>query len=397
MSTLLNRTRRGQRGFSLVELMVGMAIGLIGITIITHLYLTNEKYKRSTTGAGTAQVNGAIALYTLERDIRAAGYGINHSALLSCTCAGAGCSPLRYHHNGVYSFPPAGAAVASRPALMPAPVVITSTAGTPDTITVLSSGDNEAAIPIQLTENMANAGASFKLDGTANYREPAASVWLSPNGYFLIVAQAGTCALARATNVTASSSNIDHTGASLWNPAAGSTLPTFAAGAYVFNIGITPVWRTYSVLTTANAYKLQVSDVLRVIDGSAPTPLQIVDDIVDIQAEYGRDANNDGQVADAEWTPTPPASAAEWLQVLAIRVGVLARSGNYERPDPPGSACAATTATPVWSGSYVSGSFPPGVVKPESAFTVPGGLPSCYKHRVFETVIPLRNMIWRQS
>ena len=87
-----------------------MAIGLIGITIITHLYLTNEKYKRSTTGSGTAQVNGAIALYTLERDIRASGYGINHSALLACTCVGAGCSPLRYHYDGTYSYPPAGAA-----------------------------------------------------------------------------------------------------------------------------------------------------------------------------------------------------------------------------------------------------------------------------------------------
>jgi len=40
MNTAL--TTRRQRGFSLVELMVGMAIGLIGITIITHLYLTNE-------------------------------------------------------------------------------------------------------------------------------------------------------------------------------------------------------------------------------------------------------------------------------------------------------------------------------------------------------------------
>ena len=55
--------RARQSGMSLVELMVGMAIGLIGITIITHLYLVNEKYKRSTTGSGTAQVNGAIALY----------------------------------------------------------------------------------------------------------------------------------------------------------------------------------------------------------------------------------------------------------------------------------------------------------------------------------------------
>jgi large subunit ribosomal protein L9 len=29
-----------------------------------------------------------------------------------------------------------------------------------------------------------------------------------------------------------------------------------------------------------------------------------------------------------------------------------------------------------------------------SVFTLPDGLPSCYKYRVFETVIPLRNMIW---
>ena len=57
-------------GMSLVELMVAMLIGLIGIVIITHLYITNDRYKRSTTGTGEAQVNGAIALYTIEREIR---------------------------------------------------------------------------------------------------------------------------------------------------------------------------------------------------------------------------------------------------------------------------------------------------------------------------------------
>ena len=396
MNTAL--TTRRQRGFSLVELMVGMAIGLIGITIITHLYLTNAKYKRSTTGAGTAQVNGAIALYTLERDIRASGYGINHSAALGCSCTGAGCSPIRYHYNGVYSFPPAAGAVATRPPLMAAPVVITSTAGTPDTITVLSSTDNEGAVPNALFENMANALAHLRTDGTAGYTPPAAGTeFVAPNGNFLLVAQAGTCMLTRVTNVIPGST-LERSSTSLWNPSAGSSLPAFSAGAYVFNLGITPVWRTYSVLTTANAYKLQVADVLRVVDGSAPTPLQIVDDIVDVQAEYGRDANNNGTVEATEWSPTAPANATEWQQVLAIRVGVLARSGNYEQPDPPGSACAATTSTPEWAGSYVANTVPPkSTVKPESAFTVPGGLPSCYKHRVFETVIPLRNMIWRQS
>lgn len=382
---------RRERGFSLVELMVGMAIGLIGITIITHLYLTNEKYKRSTAGSGTAQVNGAIALYTLERDIRGAGYGINHSAALGCTCAGANCSAIRYHYNGVFSYPPAAGPTAL-PALMAAPVVITSTAGTPDTITVLSSTDNEGAIPSVLTENMANSNAAFKLDGTAGYLPPGAE-WTAPNGNFVLVAQSGVCALTRVTNVVPAASNLEHASTSLWNPGTPGTLPTYSAGATVFNLGITPLWRAYSVVTAANAYKLQAADVLRVIDGSA-APLQIVDDIVDIQAEYGRDANNNGTVADTEWTATPPANATEWQQVLAIRVGVLARSGNYERPDPVGGPCAATTATPTWSGTYIPTTT---TVKPESAFTVPGGIPSCYKHRVFETVIPLRNMIWRQS
>jgi type IV pilus assembly protein PilW len=390
-------TTRRQRGFSLVELMVGMAIGLIGVTIITHLYLTNEKYKRSTTGAGTAQVNGAIALYTIERDIRASGFGINHSSALGCTCTGAGCSPIRYHYNGVYSFPPAGGVVATRPPLTAAPVVITSAAGTPDSITILSSTDGEGAVPNTLFENMANALAHLRTDGTAGYVPPAAGTeFVAPNGNFLLVAQAGTCMLTRVTNVIPGST-LERSSTSLWNPGAGSSLPTFSAGALVFNLGINPAWRTYSVLTTANAYKLQVIDVLKQIDGSG-SQLQIVDDIVDLQAEYGRDANNNGTLEDSEWSPTQPANATEWMQVVAIRVGVLARSNNYEQPDPPGSACTATTTTPEWAGSYVGGTTPPkNTPRPESAFTVPGGVPSCYKHRVFETVIPLRNMIWRQS
>jgi type IV pilus assembly protein PilW len=386
-------TTRRQRGFSLVELMVGMAIGLIGITIITHPSLTNETYKRSTQGAGTAQVNGAIALYTLEREIRASGYGINHSAALGCTCTLPGCSQIQYHYNGIYSYPPSGGAVSSRPPLTAAPVVITSVNGTPDTITVLSSTDSEGAVPNSLFENMANALAHLRTDGTAGYVPPAAgSEFVAPNGNFLLVAQAGTCMLTRVTNVIPGST-LERSSTSLWNPGAGSSLPTFSAGAYVFNLGITPTWRTYSVLTTGNAYKLQVIDVLKQIDGSG-SQLQIVDDIVDIQAEYGRDANNNGTVEASEWSPTAPANATEWLQVQAIRVGVLARSGNYEQPDPPGSACTATISTPRWSGSFEADGV---TAKPASAFTVPGGLPSCYKHRVFETVVPLRNMIWRQS
>jgi type IV pilus assembly protein PilW len=68
--------------------------------------------------------------------------------------------------------------------------------------------------------------------------------------------------------------------------------------------------------------------------------------------------------------------------VIAVRVGVLVRSQNYEKPDPATGLCGATQAVPTWAGGN---------------FTVPGGVPSCYKHRVFETVIPMRNAIWGRT
>jgi type IV pilus assembly protein PilW len=360
-------------GMSLVELMVGMVIGLIGIVIITHLYLVNEEYKRSTTGSGTAQVNGAIALFSLERDVRMSGYGIAHSNALGCSCAGAGCSPVQYFYNNVYSYPPAGAAAGALQALNFVPVMITQGfAGTTDALTVLYSGSQQRMLPGTLQENMPNAGSNFKVDGTTGYAV----------GDMVVVAQGANCVMAQVTAIQTGASQIEHT-ANTRNPAAGGTLNSFTQGASVFNLG-KPVWRQYSVASN----QLQVQDLFGLPAGVAAQP--IVEDIVDLQAEYGKDDGVAGGTADDglvdSWDTVVPTTVAGWRRVLAIRIGVLARSGNFERPATPGGACTATTATPTWSGSATAGGV--------SVFTLPDGLPSCYKYRVFETVIPLRNMIW---
>jgi type IV pilus assembly protein PilW len=368
---------------SLVELMVGMLIGLIGIIIMGHLYVTNEQYKRSTTGSGTAQVNGAIALYTLERDIRMAGYGINHSAALGCSCAGAGCSPIQYFFNGTYSYPPAASPSGALPPMVMAPVTITDSTGAPDSITILYGGDAERAMPTTLTETMPSASAEFKVDGTAGFEE----------NNLVIVADGASCMLSQITQVQGSAAKLQHNpGVSApWNPVGGtSALPAFSSGASVFNLG-TPTWRTYSINTaTGLLRKLQVLDVLGA--PAAAVPVQLVDDIVDLQAEYGKDDGGGGGVANDgvvdTWNTVQPTNSAQWQQVLAVRLAVLARSPNYEKPGTAGGACEATTATsPLgWSSAAANG-----------VLTVPGGLPSCYKHRVFEVVIPLRNMIWRPA
>ena len=368
---------RRERGMSLVELMVAMLIGLIGIVIITHLYITNDKYKRSTTGAGTAQVNGAVALYTLEREIRMGGYGVNHSMALGCTCAGVNCSPVQYYYNGNSSFPPAGAAAGALPARVLAPVLITDNPGGPDAITVLYSVANERMLPAAISESTVAPNHDYKVDGSQGFQD---------NNLILVV-QGGTCLLRQVSKVQTGTTTLEHrTGP--YNPVA-SYAPGLTAGAAVFNLGTPtatggPVWRSFYIANN----RLQSEDLLRTLaTWPVASPQALVDDIVDLQAQYGKDDGSvpgttaDDGVVDV-WDAVPPPDATAWRRVLAVRVAVLARSQNFEKPNVAGGPCEATTAAPAWSGG---------------ALTVPGGLPSCYRHRVFETVIPLRNMIWRPA
>jgi len=362
------------RGLTLIEVMIGMVIGLIGIIIITQVYLVNENYKRSTTGAGGAQVNGAIALYTLERDLRMAGYGIAHSDALSC-------GQLRYYYNGNYSTPPGG----TLPNVVVAPVVITDGGAGPDTITVMYATGEVRNVPATLSKNMADAAAALNVDNPTGFSQ-------NP-GDLIFVSQGGVCTLMQ---VTQEGVPLHHaaSGTALWNPSSpAASFTTYTQGALVFNLG-RPVVNTYSI----NSNSLQLLGMFTatsstVVQSYNATPLSLISDIVDLRAQYGKDNGvNNGTVTNTTYTANDgivdsydtvtPATAAAWQQVLSVRIGVLARSQNYEKPDPPGGACTATTSAPTWQGG---------------TFAVPDGIPSCYKYRAFDTVVPLRNMLWRQS
>jgi type IV pilus assembly protein PilW len=378
---------RREAGMSLIELMVGAAIGLIGIVIITHIYLTNEQHKRNTTAAGGAQTNGAIALYALERDIRQAGFGLNSSYAFQCNCdqtTNSGCSAVQYYYDTKYSFPPNAALTNSRNALSLYPFVITGFLGPggngPDTLSVFYGSDNERALSTMLIDNMITPGADIKADGAAGFEA----------GNLVVLQSGTTCAMYQVTDVV--TETLQHA-ANIWNPAGGGTLPTWPKDSTrIFDLGPRPVWKTfgikYDATNTINYGKLQVTDQFRVLTQGAVSQ-DLMDGIVDLQAQYGKDTNGDG-VVDV-WTKVlsrnAPANfdAIDIMQVIAVRLAVLARDDYYQKPSAAGGPCEATTAAnrPTWSG----GAF--------LTFDAAGALPSCYKYRVFETVVPLRNMIWR--
>jgi type IV pilus assembly protein PilW len=370
-------------GMSLMEILVAMAIGLIGIVVITQTYLVNENYKRSTTSAGGAQTNGALALYTIERDARMGGWGMAWSSVL-------GCNGLRWYYDGDYSTPPGG----SLPLLQPVPVSITDGGAGPDTITVMYGTGTERVIPATMSSTMASSGANIEVDNSQGFS--------STPGDLILITQGSTCAMVQVTGLTGG--QLQHLSGvnAPYNPAGGGSLPAFSLNSLVFNLG-RPVVNTYSV----NNGKLEVASLFTstsstVVPAYTPAPTPVVDNIVDLQAEYGKDNGvNNGTVTGGAYIAgdnavdsydnVPPTTAAQWQQVLSVRIGVLARSEFYVKPDTPGGPCTATTNlnAPTWANGQT---FP--ALGNLSVTTNPA---RCYGYRVFETVVPLRNMIWRQG
>jgi type IV pilus assembly protein PilW len=68
------RVPRNAGGFTLVEIMVAMIIGMLGIIIMMQMFSIFEAQKRTTTSGDDAQNAGAIALYGIQQNIQQAGY-----------------------------------------------------------------------------------------------------------------------------------------------------------------------------------------------------------------------------------------------------------------------------------------------------------------------------------
>ena len=82
MSTRANLSR--QHGFSLIEAMVGITVGLIAVLIISQTFISFETQKQTTTAGGDAQENGLMALSMIEEHVRSAGAGLADPELHKC-------------------------------------------------------------------------------------------------------------------------------------------------------------------------------------------------------------------------------------------------------------------------------------------------------------------------
>ncbi|HEY2627645.1 MAG TPA: prepilin-type N-terminal cleavage/methylation domain-containing protein, partial [Usitatibacter sp.] len=71
-------------GFTLVEIMIALLIGLIGIVVMMQTFAVSEGFKRTATSGTDAQINGGVGLYMLQRELRMAGYGMGGLMVAGC-------------------------------------------------------------------------------------------------------------------------------------------------------------------------------------------------------------------------------------------------------------------------------------------------------------------------
>lgn len=355
MAAQRHAMKRLQHGLGLVEVMVGLVIGMVAILVIMQIFQLSEGARRNTVGGDDAQMAGTLTIASLQREMRQAGYGTSAFPILGCSLTMPGGWTL-----------PAMVPVIVNPGAAVVPD------GDPNTDTLLLMyGDSGSSpegdlIAAQTAQNVYSVSTPTSFD--RGHFVVAAPEWAVSGG-----PRGAPCALALEA-VTATNAPSPPT-ITVGMGVAGMT------NGYLYNLGRAPRFLAYAV----RGGNLTVCDYLAndcrqgVNDPTIWTPIS--PGVVSLRAVYGIDASVPMDAAVDNFVRPTPATQCDWARFAAVRMGLVSRSGEFDRTlgqDVP------VIQEPEWRASDVA------------AFNV-RAIPDYekYRYKVFETTVPVRNMAWQ--
>ncbi|MFV1921092.1 MAG: PilW family protein [Methylotenera sp.] len=351
-----------QKGFSLIELMVGLVIGLIATLVIMQVFSAYEGQKRSTSGTADAQTNGTIALMNLQSNIQMAGYGLP-MPMASIDNSSLACSSFA-------DFDPDND-VATNNSTNLFPIEIQDGGGAAsDVITVRYSTTAAGAVPVTITDptgatsspglNVANNIGCGGERSATDYANMYAGKF-----NMALVMRGSVCGLAtidEQPSVLAGVSKIKL-----------KAIPA-SLGALAVNDKIACMgdWQDYTFDVNNNALQLNGQP--------------IVSEVVQLQAQYGISATPDSNVV-TSWVD---AAGATWgaptvtnrNRIKAVRLAVVLRNGLKEKTE------VTPTAPIAWADSGTTQ-----ITMDVSSLSDW----KYYRYRVFSTTVPLRNILWSRE
>jgi type IV pilus assembly protein PilW len=354
-----------QHGVGLVEVLVSVIIAMLLVLVIYQIYEVSENQKRTITAGSDAQQNAAYGLHVLAHDLAIAGNGIASSASAMQAC----------------SFD----AAAPQQSLAPIPVLITAgaTANDPDTVAVFYGASATLSTPVQF-KTTAAPGDAYVVPGPVGFSADA-----DPKRTDVIVAvQGANCTLSTindggvAVDPLTGYATLTHT------PVVGSLGATYTAvTASLVNLGAARSMGRVIYTVDPRTRALRTQKTLPQMDPVNP----VVGDVINLKAQYGLDTTADGiidtwQDATGAWAPTglaaltPAQRLAAVRQILAVRLAIVTRSAKWEF-DPATHQCLPVTPGPLQM-------FDGTVSMTLSADD------KCYRYKILETIVPIRNALW---
>lgn len=327
-----------EAGFSLIELLIGLAIGMLVSLVIMQVFSVFEGGKRSSMGTADAQTNGNIALYAMSRDLQQAGFGMpsltGTDSALSCAIAD-----------------------------NMSPMLITDGGGAvPDKIELRYGDSQSGGMPTRITDRQ---GVFVSVVNSMGCKE----------GDLALQVDGTSCEIKTIKPLTGP--NDPNTTVKL-HDAAGLTNE-----GVLYCLG---QWKEYTyqvVESPANSKKF-------ILTNGTDT---IASEVVNIQAQYGYSNNGDNKIDG--WTPATGAWARGAItptlvkQIRAVRFAVATRNGLREKTVMTPSQCMSAF------GTIACADTPPnGALKLDISGSATGADWQYYRYRVYETTIPIRNMIW---
>ena len=336
-------TARRQRGLSLVEIMVALAVGVILLAGVIQIYASTKSTYRLQDNLARMQENGRFALNFLTRDVRMAGYhGCTNFGPVTNTLNNA--ASLQYDFSvGLTGFNNVGA---SPPAVLSAAGVVPR-AGT-DVVVVRRNSDD----PIRVVKNNSSAQLfaeviSQEPGGCADGTDKISGLC---EGDILMVSdcrksrifQAGTLQVTGTppdVNIAHPASGDPGNAISSWGGASAPEEEQFSDDAEIVRIG------TYAYFISDKLVNGATISVLNRYDGGQI--FELVEGVEDMQVVYGEDTDGD-RTADVYRDAN---AVFDWEAVVSARIHLLLRSNDNNLTEAP--------ADYVFIGATIAGSSLP--------------------------------------
>jgi type IV pilus assembly protein PilW len=336
---------RAERGFSLVELMVAMAVGMVLTLAVFGVLATAEGRKRVTTSLSDLEQAGNLTLYHLDQWVRSAGSGFSGTASVEKSVYGC---LMRAKAAGGQTLP--------RTEALPAPFDTVDPGGDgnfpllpvmilPDATTAGASGQKSDALLIMAgASSMGGGGLAMSAEPNSNTLALSNTLAFSAGDLLLMVdpSVGNTCLVTQAsvvgdTSLTLGgsfySATVDDTSvATNFTQNSGMLLP-------LGSVGNAPQFLVVGVGDNNTFYSY---DLLQ-INGSDSALQARADNVFEMHALYGVDKDSDGKIdawvsgaatsdyAVSKLMAAPPAGQKLIKQIKAVRVGLILRATLSEK------------------------------------------------------------------